>query len=181
MNPDHILQTKRLTIKSVTPQNIHELFLTKTKGEIMDFFACDENTFEYYRKMHEGGMETHRISLYFFRIIHAESQRVIGEFGFHTWNKTHRRAEIYYSLRKEEDKQKGYMKEAMESLLDFGFTNLNLHRIQALIDDANTPSKKLLEHFSFQKEGTMREDYNVEGIQEDSECYSLLKPEWGKK
>jgi [ribosomal protein S5]-alanine N-acetyltransferase len=180
MKPDHIIQTKRLTLKSVSPANVHELFLNKSKEEIMDFFACDENTYEFYREMHEGGMETHRISLFFFRIIHSESHRVIGEFGFHTWNKTHRRAELYYNIRKEEDKKQGFMSETMENLLKFGFTTLNLHRIQALVDKENTPSVKLLQRFGFTFEGTMREDYQVDGIQEDSDCYSLLKTEWEK-
>lgn len=180
MTQDITLHTQHLTLKSVTPAQVHELFQNKSKEEIMDFFACDEERFEFYREMHEGGMETHRISLFFFRIIHTESHRVIGEFGFHTWNKTHRRAELYYFLWKEEDKQKGYMTEVMESLLNYGFNALGLHRIEASVADWNTASTKLLLRFGFTLEGTKREDYNVDGINEDSICYSLLKWEWEK-
>jgi len=66
----------------------------------------------------------------------------------------------------------------LSAVLDFGFTQLELHRIAALVASSNTPSLKLLEHYGFMKEGTMREDYVVDGKNEDSECYSLLKWEW---
>jgi ribosomal-protein-alanine N-acetyltransferase len=49
--------------------------------------------------MHEKGMETHRISLLYFLLFDKETQMCIGECGFHTWKKTHRRAELFYSLK----------------------------------------------------------------------------------
>jgi ribosomal-protein-alanine N-acetyltransferase len=49
--------------------------------------------------MHEKGMETHRISLFYFLLFDKETQMCIGECGFHTWKKTHRRTELFYSLK----------------------------------------------------------------------------------
>lgn len=72
------------------------------------------------------------------------------------------------------------MTEALETVLKFGFTELNLHRVEALIADENEPSKRLLLRYGFLKEGTMREDYVVNGVNEDSDCYALLKWEWEK-
>ena len=81
-------------------------------------------------------------------------------------------------MRKHEYKRKGYMTEALNAVLDFGYSELKIHRVEALVADWNTASVKLLEHFNFKKEGTMREDCLVEGKNEDSDCYSLLKWEW---
>lgn len=131
--------------------------------------------------MHEKGMETHRLSLLFFLLIDKQNRIPIGECGFHTWNKTHNRAELFYSIRNDSDKQKGYMTEALQAVLAFGFTELNLHRIEALVADWNTPSLKLLLRYGFTKEGTMREDYVENGKHEDSDCYSLLVWEWEKR
>jgi ribosomal-protein-alanine N-acetyltransferase len=181
MKPVHIIQTKRLTLKSVSPANVHELFKSKSKEEIKKFFDCDEKGYEFYLDMHQNGMETNRISLLFFQIFHSESKQLLGEFGFHTWNRSHKRAELYYFLKNDEDKMHGFMSEVMESLLNFGFNTLNLHRIEAKVAPWNTASTKLLEKFHFTFEGTMREDYCVDGINEDSNCYSLLKPEWHNK
>lgn len=175
------LHTERLVLKSITPALIHELFNTKTKEEIMTFFGIDEHTYHHHLQMHEKGMETHRTSLYFFLLVERESNLPIGECGFHTWNATHHRAEVFYNLYQDQFKQKGFMTEALETILTFGFTQLHLHRVEALIAAENTPSLKLLLRNGFTFEGTMREDYLVDGVQEDSECYSLLKWEWEKR
>ena len=172
------LQTERLLMKSITPAIIHELFTTKTKEEIMAYFGIDEVGFQHYKDIHEKGVETHRLSIFVFLLIDKETNLPIGECGFHTWNATHRRAEVFYVMRNEAFKQKGLMSEALKEVLNYGFTELQLHRIQALIAAENQPSLKLLQRYGFSFEGTMREDYVVDGKNEDSECYSLLKWEW---
>lgn len=172
------ITTSRLILKAITPAVINNLFTTKTKDDIIAFFGIDEQGYLHYKNMHEQGMETHRLSLFFFLLIDKETNQPIGECGFHTWNKTHARAELFYSLKNDSHKQKGFMTEALPYVLDFGFSTLNLHRIEALVAHWNVPSVKLLQRHSFIKEGTMREDYVVNGINEDSDCYSLLKHEW---
>ena len=62
------IATPRLILKSITPDLIHELFNTKSKEEIINYFGYDD-AFYYYKIMHEKGMETHRISLFFFLLI----------------------------------------------------------------------------------------------------------------
>ena len=130
--------------------------------------------------MHEKGMETHRISIFVFLLIDKETGFPIGECGFHTWAASHNRAEVFYNMTNDNYKQKGLMTEALKAVLKFGFTQLKLHRIEALIAAENEPSLKLLFRYGFSKEGTMREDYVVDGKNEDSDCYSLLKWEWEK-
>lgn len=178
-NPIEII-TPRLILKSVTPALIHELFNSKPEEAIKSYLCLDDAAFEHYKDMHEKGMETHRISMFFFLLIEKETGLPIGECGFHTWNKSHNRTELFYNMRNENSKRKGYMTEALQDVLKFGFTELGLHRIEALIAADNEPSLKLLLRYGFSKEGTMREDYVVNGKNEDSDCYSLLKWEWEK-
>lgn len=178
MTSQYEILTDRLILKSITPAFIHEIFNTKSKDEIMQYFGYDEAGYAHSLNMHEQGMETHRLSLFYFLLIDKTNNKPIGECGFHTWNSTHRRAELFYSLKNDEDKQKGLMSEALKVVLDYGFQSLNLHRIEALVYEFNTPSVKLLLKNGFTKEGTMREDYVVDGKNEDSNCYSLLKWEW---
>jgi ribosomal-protein-alanine N-acetyltransferase len=173
-----LLTTSRLLLKGISPILIHELFASRSKGEIQSFFGVDENGYERFREMHEKGMETHRYSLYFFLLIDKNSNLPIGECGFHTWNATHRRAELYYLLRDDTHKKKGLMTEALAEVIRYGFECMGLHRIEALVATWNEPSLKLLRHFRFSFEGTMREDYVIDGKSESSDCYSLLKQEW---
>ncbi len=130
---DIILHTERLLLKGITPAIIHEFFNTKEKAEIMQFFGFDEAAYEHCKSMHEMGMETHRLSLFSFLIINKQNNQPIGQCGFHTWNSTHRRAELFYHLINDSDKQKGYMTEVLARVLDYGFSDLNLHRIEALV------------------------------------------------
>ena len=172
------ITTERLILKSITPALIHEFFETKSKEEIITYFGVDEAGFEHYKEMHQKGMETYKLSLFIFLLIDKESNLPIGECGFHTWNLSHNRAEVFYNMRNEAFKQKGLMKEALKKVLEYGFNDLKLHRIEALIDSQNEPSLKLLLNYGFIKEGIMREDYVINGKNEDSHCYSLLKWEW---
>lgn len=144
----------------------------------MLYFNCDNCGYYHLKNMNEKGMETHRISLFYFLIFDKETNICTGECGFHTWNKTHARAELFYSLKDDIYKRKGLMTETLSQIMDFGFNHLNLHRIGALTAISNAPSKKLIENFGFIKEGTMREDYLIGENYENSECYALLKIEW---
>lgn len=175
------LTTERLILRSMTPALIHQLFDEYNPEEIMEFLGCGPSDFEHYVSLNKGGMETHRLSLFYFLIIDKERNKAIGEGGFHTLNRTHRRAELFYMLRNDEDKNKGIMSEALPQILTAGFEHVGLHRIAALVGASNTPSVKLLNKFGFTKEGTMREDYVIDGKNEDSDCYSLLKHEWNRK
>ena len=154
------ISTPRLILKSITPDLIHMLFNTKSKEEIINYFGYDD-AFDYYKIMHEKGMETHRISMFFFLLIDKESGLPIGECGFHSWNTAHNRSEVFYNMKNDKKKQKGYMTEALKAILEFGFTGLKLHRIEALIAAENEPSLRLLLRYGFSKEGTMREDYEL--------------------
>lgn len=174
------LTTPRLILNPITPDIINELFKTKTKEQIIEHFGFDEDGYLHLEEMNTKGMVTHRLSLFVFLLIDKETNKPLGECGFHTWNLRHRRAEVFYMLRKDEYKQKGIMSEALKVVLEFGFTQMGLHRVEGLVADWNTPSVKLLLKNNFVKEGTMREDYFVDGKNESSDCYSLLKWEWEK-
>jgi ribosomal-protein-alanine N-acetyltransferase len=181
MDTQIILSTNRLLLKSITPTIIHELFNSKSKDDIKKYFGFDDIAFEHYKTMHDSGMETYQLTIFLFLLHDKTTELPIGECGFHTLNKKHKRAEIFYLLRNDEYKQKGFMSEALPLVIEYGFTHLKLHRIEALIADVNTASKKLLLKNSFTKEGTMREDYRIDGKNYDSDCYSLLAHEWTEK
>ncbi|MFM2224946.1 MAG: hypothetical protein RJA07_1148 [Bacteroidota bacterium] len=66
MYPEIILHTERLLLKGISPQVIHHLFITKSKEEIIAFFGFDEDGFLHLKNMHEKGMETFSISVFFF-------------------------------------------------------------------------------------------------------------------
>jgi ribosomal-protein-alanine N-acetyltransferase len=90
----------------------------------------------------------------------------------------HKRSEIGYDIRKEEDKNKGYMKEAMKAILTYGFEQMGLNRVEAFIGPNNKPSRRLVESYGFVIEGQLREHFCYNDVLQDSVVYSLLLPEY---
>ncbi len=174
------LKTPRLKLRGIPPQQLERLYNTKNEVEFSTLFGIDQDDYSYYRQMVNKGIESYRFSQFLFLIINNESGQTIGECGFHSINNKHFKGELFYLLRHDDFKQKGFMTEALPIVLDFGFNKLKLHRIEALVAPWNEPSIKLLNRFGFIKEGTRRQDYLLDGKFEDSDSYSLLKPEWEK-
>ena len=50
----------------------------------------------------------------------------------------------------------GFAVEALSSVVEFGFNDLNLERIQAVVDVRNKASERVLEKAGFEKEGMLR-------------------------
>lgn len=153
-----LLETPRLTLHLITPHIIREKMSSLTKEEFLIDFGCEEPAYLRYQDMVAKGMETHRLSVRYFLISRKEDEITMGECGFHTWNIFHRRAELFYALNRDEFKRQGYLSEALPFVIDYGFQEMNLHRIEALIADENIPSKKLLLKNRFRFEGIMREE-----------------------
>ncbi len=102
-----------------------------------------------------------------------ESKKQIGEISFWRLIKEHYRAEIGYSLHPDYW-QKGYATEAAQAIIDYGFTTLNIHSIEANVNPNNVASIKLLEKMKFVREAYFRENYYYDGKFLDSAIYSLV-------
>ena len=173
------IQTPRLVLRALTPEVYDYVFTKYSKPEIMEFFGCTTvKDYEEELKKYRDGLSMYRKSLLIFQLIEKGSNKVIGWCGYHTWYINHDRAEIGYVITDESKKQKGFMKEALTAVINYGFQKMGLKRIEAMLAPGNNPSLKLVTAFGFQKEGLLREHYLVDGTYEDSVMYSLLEREF---
>jgi ribosomal-protein-alanine N-acetyltransferase len=113
-------------------------------------------------------------------VFDRESGGLIGTCGFHHWDQSRRRAEISYDLSPRWWGQ-GYMREALQAVLQFGFDRLNLHRIEALVDPRDTRSQNLLYGLGFKLEGVLRDHDLIKGRFQDDMVFALLEGEWKKQ
>ena len=175
---DNII-TPRLILRPLTPETYDQVFTSYSEEEQKLFFGCktDEELAEE-RKKYDQGLRMYRKSLLMFHLIEKETEKVIGWCGYHTWYLPHNRAEIGYVLTDETSKRKGYMKEALPYVIEYGFEQMNLHRIEAMVGPDNPPSLRLLRSFGFVEEGILREHYFVNGKFDYSLVFSLLKKEY---
>ncbi|MCY7541071.1 GNAT family N-acetyltransferase [Bacillus pumilus] len=72
-----------------------------------------------------------------------EDPAIIGSCGFLNLEKQHYRTEIGYELH-HDHWRKGIMSEAIAAVLRYGFQEMDLNRIEAIIDPANTASISII-------------------------------------
>ncbi len=112
-------------------------------------------------------------------VFDRESGDLIGTVGFHHWDQSRRRAEVSYDLSPRWWGQ-GYMREALQAVLQCGFERLNLHRMEALVDPRDTRSQNLLYGLGFKLEGVLRDHDFIKGRFQDDMVFALLEGEWKK-
>lgn len=168
------------------------LFLRELRDEDIDFIFkhfSDENVCMYLydaeplkevneaREIVEWYKNSERKNHSRWGIEHKENKKIIGTCGYHCWDRINNIAEIGYDLGKEFWGQ-GYMTEALTSIIQNGFNNMALNRIQAFVYTDNKRSNMLLEKLGFVNEGVIREKHLFRGKYYDHYCYSLLKNDW---
>lgn len=71
----------------------------------------------------------------------------------------------------------GHMTEAVRGALDFAFSELALHRVEAACLPHNEPSRRLLERVGFKREGEARGYLRINGVWADHLLYGMLASE----
>ena len=174
------IETKRLTLRSLSKDDAGQIYKIFSDPEVCRYWSSEVMTaMEDARTFIEqviSGMKDH--SLLEWGIILKDSRELIGVCAYSGWNKKHHTAEIGFALRREQW-GKGLMKEFLPHFIDFGFNELDLHRIQADVDPRNSASVSLLEQLDFRREGLLRECYRLNNEIQDALILGLLKPEFG--
>jgi [ribosomal protein S5]-alanine N-acetyltransferase len=170
------LETERLILRKVDQEIMNFVYKHYTDDELLLFFGLiDLQSLEAEKKKWEKGFSTFNKTFLYFLLMDKITSKVIGWCGYHTWYTDHHRAELGYGLYEEQVKNKGLMTEALKPIIEFGWSKMHLHRIEAFVSPNNLPSLKLLERFSFDKEGFLNEHYLKQGIYEDSLVFSRIK------
>ena len=170
-----LLATSRLNLISFDQESYDSIFAAYQKEEIMSIFG-HQNDEEYLLECtrYDGGFSTYNLTIQFFQLRLKSNDQVIGWAGYHSWAKQHQRAELFYSLKSDEYKQKGYMTEALEAILAFGKNQMQLRRIEAFVATDNIASNRLMAIFGFRKEATIKHRYQFGDDVDTDHMYSLF-------
>lgn len=176
-----ILTTERLLLRKLSLETFEYIYANYSNEQLIGFLGLEnEEQLAIEKNKFEKGLTTFNKSFLYFQILDKSTEKIIGWCGFHTWYLDHFRAEIGYGLFDENFKNKGIMTETMKAVLEYGFHQMKLYRIEAFIGTYNIPSLKLVEKFGFTKEGILRNHYLKNNVMEDSVVYSLLQDEYNQ-
>lgn len=118
---------------------------------------------------------------YAFAIRTNDDGKAIGIAGFDEILWSNRVATVFIGIGEPEYAGKGLGREAMRLLLDFGFNELNFHRIQLNVISYNDIAIRLYEGLGFVREGVCRELIARDGKRYDLLLYGMLDSEWRQR
>ena len=103
---------------------------------------------------------------------------VIGDVALQGIDSINRSCSVGIGIAKIENRGKGYGKQAVKLILDYGFNNIGMERITAETLEINFASQKALEGAGFVLEGRARKASYFRGKKYDVMHYGLLADEW---
>lgn len=108
-------------------------------------------------------------------ILEYKTERPIGIISLINIDYKNRNGECIIDIGEKDYWGKGYATEAMRLLLDYGFLEMNLHRIYLKVFSFNKKAIKLYEKMGFQCEGKSRESLFRKGSWHDTVHMGILK------
>ncbi|REE78925.1 ribosomal-protein-alanine N-acetyltransferase [Paenibacillus taihuensis] len=173
-----VLETERLRLREITEADAAEVFACFSNREVTQYYGQEPFESEEQAARLIGLFASNYENKRGIRwgIERKGSPGLMGTIGFNALVLPHRRAEIGYELHPAYWGS-GYASEAVKRVITYGFENLGLARIGAVVFPENAPSISLLTRLGFQQEGVLR-DYMVQGGRSHAtNVYSMVRAE----
>ena len=107
-------------------------------------------------------------------VIEISSHAVVGIISLGDMNRYNGYYEMEYAISANK-RNKGYAKQAVNKIIDYGFTELKAEVIAAWVRSHNQASAHVLEKCGFSFEGRLRKHARDKS---DTLCYSITKEDW---
>ncbi len=176
-----IITTQRLILRNICEEDADDIFAYSSSPNVGPNAGW---------KPHESRDETLEImeAIFLsqpniFGIVLAENERMIGSIGLVNDPKRQNEHAMMLGYALGEDHWgKGYMTEAANAVLCYGFEQLKLNLISAYCYPFNERSRKLLVKCGFVYEGTLKHAEQIyDGRIYDNECYAMTAEDYCKR
>lgn len=114
---------------------------------------------------------------YRWAIVEKASGECIGQIAYFLVDQKNHFAEIEYCIGAAYQCN-GYATEATQAVIHFGFTEIQLHKVQICTKTINQPSKRVIEKCGFTYEGTLRDYFYMNGTYVGRLYFSILRDEY---
>lgn len=125
---------------------------------------------------HVGGQDGPNGAYFHLRTLNDDT--FVGFVVLHSIKWASQTAELAIAIGPSEYRGKGYGQDALRLILNYGFAELNLHRIGLTVMDYNSAAIHAYERVGFMREGAKRQMVHREGQRYDLLIYGILREEW---
>jgi ribosomal-protein-alanine N-acetyltransferase len=152
-----IIKTEKLLLRQFVDNDLENVFKGLSHPEIIKYYGVSFQTLEATKEQMTffADLEKNETGIWW-AVCSADNKTFYGAGGLSSLNKEHKKAEIGFWLISE-FWGNGIMKEAMPLICNYGFDNLELHRIEGFVESENKNCKNAMAKLDFQHEGTMKE------------------------
>jgi len=174
-----VIETDRLILRKISMHDLKDMYEYTSNETVSKYVAWhphksigDTRTY-----IHYVLQQYHQKKVAPWGVQFKENDKLIGTIDFVSWDLLHRTAEIGYAI-SHLYWGNGLTTEATEALIKFGFTKMDLVRIQARCISENIASQRVMEKAGMVYEGTIRKGMLIKGIHRDIKIYSILQEEY---
>ena len=181
-----VIETERLVLKNVTDDHVNEVFRHFASEEVNEFVDFDtaqsiadaQEIIDWSRRLYKNNAGI------LWGIFSKADDVFMGQVNFanrasDNFTRVVHRTEIGFDL-SPQYWGNGYMTEAIKSSISWIFNsyNINIKRIEAIINTKNYSAEKLVSKVGFTKEGVLRGYVVYDNELWDMSMFSLLKQDW---
>ena len=173
------LECERLILRRMKPCDAADMFEYAKNPDVTRYLLWSPHeSVEYTEQyLHYVQSKYRDGAFYDWAVILKSEHKMIGTCGFTSIDTENNCAEIGYVINPAYSGQ-GYAPEAACKVLDFGFFNLELNRIEAKYIVGNDASRRVMEKCGMKFEGVSRGSMKVKGEYRDIGRYAVLKNEF---
>jgi len=181
-SPFPILESERLRFRKLTNDDAPSILQLRSNPKVMEFIprplvSTTEEALAHIKVLNDAIDANRDIN---WAVTEKGKNICIGIMGFHRSQPENFRTELGYMILPEYH-NKGYVSEAVKTLLNYAFNTLHFHSIEAIIDPQNIASERVLQKNGFRKEAHFIENTFYNGKFLNSVVYSILEKDFTAK
>lgn len=175
-DPFPVLETSRTTLRKITAADLNDIASYCTVPEVSRYTTWDVHETSDDTKAFVDAVrkryETEKVGPW--GIEFKETGRIIGSCSFVSWDNVNCKVELGYVLSNQYWNQ-GIMSEVIQRVIEFGFAELGLVRIEARCLPDNIGSSRVMEKAGMKFEGVLRRHIWAKNDFRDLKIYAIIR------
>lgn len=169
------LKGAQIFLRALEPEDLEFIYTIENDEKIWEVSATQTPYSKFLLKQY---LENAHLDIYEAKqlrlVISTNAHKVVGLIDLYDFNPTHSRAGVGILIHDTEDRGKGYGKEALNLLMNYGKTHLRLNQLYASIAEDNKVSQNLFIDSGFKFIGQRKDWTFVNGTFKNENLYQHI-------